>query len=162
MEGQEFTNYEQYEGEIIATNPETKEKIYFVAMEGNPLIVRSMFPEDVPYIVIAERKKTSSKKRKHARQLYNELEKKGARFFNFTVEVIDDEDYTGEEEIGEMTQRKCGVVGEGRLIGKNLELYIYKREEELTQYLLQITQYMAQLLGLKGEPILLPCYKQNY
>ena len=77
MVGQEFTNYEQYEGEIIATNPETKEKIYFVAMEGNPLIVRSMFPEDVPYIVNAERKKTSSKKRKHARQLYKELEKKG-------------------------------------------------------------------------------------
>lgn len=32
MAEREFTSYEQYEGEIIAINPKTKEKIYFVAM----------------------------------------------------------------------------------------------------------------------------------
>ena len=58
-----FRQIEWEEGNIYATDVNTGEKMYFVALKGNPLIVRTMLPEDLD-AVFKEYNKTGALKSK--------------------------------------------------------------------------------------------------
>lgn len=134
-----FRQIEWNEGDIYATDVNTGEKMYFVALKGNPLIVRTMLPEDLD-AVFKEYNKTGALKSKAIRKLRKSVANKSAMI----VEAVTEDWYLSDTPT-EIASKQRVIVGIGEVNGTAVEATLKNEYADpiYVRYLQEIVTYIG-------------------
>ncbi len=134
-----FRQIEWEEGNIYATDVNTGEKMYFVALKGNPLIVRTMLPEDLD-AVFKEYNKTGALKSKAIRKLRKSVANKSAMI----VEAVTEDWYLSDTPT-EIASKQRVIVGIGEVNGTAVEATLKNEYADpiYVRYLQEIVTYIG-------------------
>lgn len=134
-----FRQIEWNEGDIYATDVNTGEKMYFVALKGNPLIVRTMLPEDLE-AVFKEYNKAGTLKSKAIRKLRKSVTNKSAMI----VEAVTEDWYLSDTPT-EIASKQRVIVGIGELNGIAVEATLKNEYADpiYVKYLQEIVTYIG-------------------
>ncbi len=134
-----FRQIEWEEGNIYATDVNTGEKMYFVALKGNPLIVRTMLPEDLD-AVFKEYNKTGALKSK----AITKLRKSVANGTAMIVEALT-EDWYASDTPTEIASKQRVIVGIGEVNGTAVEATLKNEyaDQIYVSYLQEIVTYIG-------------------
>lgn len=134
-----FRQIEWNEGDIYATDVNTGEQMHFIALKGNPLVVRTMLPEDLE-AVFKEYNKTGTIKSKAIRK----LRKSVANGTAMIVEAVTEDWYLSDTPT-EIARKSRVIVGIGELDGTAVEATLKHEysDQIYVKYLQEIVTYIG-------------------
>lgn len=146
-EEKNWYDIEWSEGDIKAQKVDSREEIYFLALKGNPLVVRTMDAGDLEAVFKEYQKKMSTR----AKEI-RKLRKSVAQGTAAIIEIA--EEWTTESTALEIATERRVIAGIGQLEGIKVQCSLIDRYTPYIGFLKELINYIG-IIESKGQmPIL--------